>query len=261
MKNITKVCLLALCMICFYNSNAGAQTEVTYYTTMGNFKTVLTDALTPRTVDSFIARVAHKFYDGLIFHRVIAGFVVQGGDPLGTGYGGPGYTTPDELVPSLQNVTGALAMANSGPNTDGSQFYINLVNNPSLNGIYTVFGMTTSGMPVVQNIGLVPVDVNDKPLTPVVMDSVRITRAPAAVTNLANGLPTSVYPNPCRGTFNIDLPAIVTKVEIVDMAGRSVYHAEAKGTLPVDFRDQPTGLYFVHLSNVNGSSESKVIVQ
>ena len=229
---------------------------------MGTFKTVLTDALTPITVDSFISRVAHKFYDGLIFHRVIAGFVVQGGDPLGTGYGGPGYTTPDELVPSLKNVAGSLAMANSSPNTDGSQFYINLVNNPSLNNIYTVFGTTTYNFSVVQNIGLVPVDANDKPLTPVVMDSVRITHLhTAAVNSIGNGVVAAMYPNPCRGIINIDLPDLATKVEIINMPGRTVFRAEARGTFTVDLRDQETGLYLVRLSNTNGATEIKLVIQ
>jgi cyclophilin family peptidyl-prolyl cis-trans isomerase len=260
MKNIRKICLLALCIVCFYN--AGAQTELTYYTTMGNFKIILTDAQTPRTVDSFIARVSHKFYDGLLFHRVIDNFMIQGGDPLGTGYGGPGYTTPDEFVPSLKNVPGALAMANSGPNTNGSQFYINLVTNSSLDGHYTVCGMVSTGFVNVQNIGHVATNTSDRPLVNVVMDSVRITHLHTLTVNTAgNGVALNVYPNPGRGMVNIDLPNVNTKVEILNMLGRTVYSSEGKGTLKVDLREQGAGLYIVRVSNVKGASETKLVVQ
>ncbi len=259
MKNLLQIGAIAALLACSYN--ASAQTELTYYTSMGNFKVALTDTRTPRTVDSFKARVLHKFYDGLIFHRVIAGFVIQGGDPLGTGYGGPGYTTPDEFDTSLKNVTGSIAMANSGPNTNGSQFYFNLVNNASLNGGYTVFGMVTTGLSVVQNIGLVPVNSADKPLTDVVIDSIRITKYPAAVAAVANELNVAVYPNPCRGSFNIDLPEVATKVEVLSVSGQLVYTTAGKGTLKIDLRNQPAGLYMVRGSNANGSFERKVIVQ
>ncbi len=260
MKSIKRICLLVLCISFIYSANA--QTEVTYYTTMGTFKTVLTDTLTPRTVDSFVSRVVHKFYDGLIFHRVVAGFVIQGGDPTGTGSGTPGYYTPDEIVSSLTNAQGSIAMANSGANTNGCQFYINLVTNSFLNGHYTVFGMTTSNFTVVQNIGHVAVDTNDRPLTPVVMDSVRITHVhTAAITNTGKGVQAAIFPNPNRGTFTIDLPATITNVEIVDMTGRIAFQTSAKGKLQVDLRNQPVGLYVVRLANTEGTAEGKVIVE
>ncbi len=259
MKNLVKV--LALGALLAGGYKASAQTELTYYTSMGTFKVTLTDTKTPRTVDSFKARVLHKFYDGLIFHRVIAGFVIQGGDPLGTGYGGPGYYTPDEFDTSLKNVTGSIAMANSGANTNGSQFYFNLVNNASLNGGYTVFGMVTSGLSVVQNIGLVAVNSASKPLTDVVIDSIRITKYPAAVANIANELNVAVYPNPCRGSFNVELPEVATRVEVLSVSGQVVYTASAKGVLKIDLKNQPAGLYMVRGSNANGSFERKVVVQ
>ncbi len=260
MKKIYFICLLALCITGSYKG-AAQSTEVTFYTSKGNIVVRLTDTLTPITVDSFLSRVAHKFYDGLTFHRVVAGFVIQGGDPLGTGYGGPGYSTPDEIVPSLTNVTGSLAMANSGPNTDGSQFYFNLVNNSNLNGTYTVFGMTTSGQSVIQAIGVVPVDANSKPLTTVYTDSIRVTGYTASVSTVNKGISASVYPNPSRGMFNIDLPYIATKVEILNMQGQIVYSKEAKGTLHVDLHKQPTGLYIVRAANIYGSSETRLILQ
>ena len=261
MKNFVLISLLAVCIIGSYS--AAAQTELTFYTTKGIFKTVLTDTITPRTVDSFIARVAHKFYDGLIFHRVIDNFMIQGGDPLGTGYGGPGYTTPDEFSSKLKNVPGALAMANSGPNTNGSQFYINLVTNSSLDGGYTVLGMVTYNFTVVQTIGHVATNSSDKPLVNVVMDSVRITHyaPPNVVGATAGGMHFAVYPNPARSLLNVDLPDILTKVELLNMLGRVVYSAEARGTLRIDLRMQETGLYLVRVSNANGTSATKVVVQ
>ncbi len=261
MKNMKKIVLLTLYVIGF--CNARAQTEATWYTSKGTFKTVLTDTLTPITVDSFIARVTEKFYDGLIFHRVISGFMIQGGDPLGTGSGGPGYSFVDEFHPTLKNVPGALAMANSGPNTNGSQFYINLVTNSHLNNLHTVFGKTTTGFPVVQSIGLVPTDASDKPLTDVVIDSIRITQyyIPVSITSTGNVSTASIYPNPCRGLLHIDLPNITTRVEVINVAGQTVYNKNTKGALRVDLRDEPTGLYIVRLSNVNGISETKLIVQ
>ena len=192
---------------------------------------------------------------------MIDSFVIQGGDPLGTGYGGPGYTTPDEIVASLTNVPGSLAMANSGPNTNGSQFYFNLVNNSFLNGHYTVFGMTTSGFGVIQSIGHVPTDVNDRPLTNVVMDSIRITQFPASVGDIQKGTGATIYPNPSKGHFNIDLPGIATMVEIVNMNGQVVYTTTAKDKIAIDLRRQPAGLYIARMSNANGKWEGRIVVQ
>ncbi len=257
MKNIV---LLTLLIACF--CRAGAQTEATWYTTMGSFKTVLTDTMTPRTVDSFIARVAEKFYDGLIFHRVINNFMIQGGDPLGTGSGGPGYTFPDEFKPTLKNVPGALAMANSGPNTNGSQFFINLVTNSHLNNHHTVFGKTTVNFTVVQSIGAVPTDGSDKPLTDVVIDSIRITYLYTnAVAAIGHAPTATIYPNPCRGQLQISLPEVATTLEIIDMQGRTVFHTSAKGRQQLDLHGQAAGLYIVRLSNANGASESRLIIQ
>lgn len=259
MKKLLQICLLAAGLAA--SNNVSAQTEATYYTSMGDFKVLLTDTLTPITVDSFISRVAAKFYDGLIFHRVIDNFMIQGGDPLGNGFGGPGYTTPDEFDPSLTNVAGALAMANSGPNTNGSQFYINLVNNSGLNNSYTVFGMVTTNFTVVQDIGNVPTNSADKPLTDVVIDSIRITNFPAAVSNVSKGVAASIYPNPSKGVFTIELPGTITKVEIMDMRGQLVYSTKAKRKVEIDLRTHPAGLYMVRASNAEGTWENKLIVQ
>ncbi|MDR3679362.1 MAG: peptidylprolyl isomerase [Flavipsychrobacter sp.] len=260
MKKNYKICLLTLCLSCIVK--ADAQTIATFYTTLGNFKVVLTDTLTPITVDSFKARVSRKFYDTLLFHRVVHNFVIQGGDPLGTGYGGTGTTIPDEIVPTLKNVKWSLAMANEGtPNTGDCQFYFNLVNNSFLNGKYTVFGnILNNDTTVAYNIGKVPTDANDRPLTEVHMDSIRIDTVPASVSNVTPHFAAIIYPNPNKGIFSIDLSNIPTVVDIVNQTGQIVFNKEARGTIQIDLRDNPSGLYWVHLRNENGTAVSGVVV-
>jgi peptidyl-prolyl cis-trans isomerase A (cyclophilin A) len=256
-----KTGILSILLACGLFFTTSAQTEVTFYTSMGNFKVALTDELTPVTVDSFIARVTEKFYDGLTFHRVIDGFMIQGGDPTGDGTGGPGYTIPDEFHPTLKNVPKALAMANKGPNTGGCQFFINLVTNSHLNNKHTVFGMVTADFPVVQNIGKVATDGNDKPITPVVIDSIRVTQFPASVKKLSGNINTAIYPNPASGQFTIDLPHAETLVEIVNLQGQVVYTAHAKNKLHVQSKNLAPGLYVVRVSNRTGMAELKLIIQ
>jgi peptidyl-prolyl cis-trans isomerase A (cyclophilin A) len=118
--------------------------------------------------------VKRRFYDGLTFHRVIPTFVAQGGDPLGNGLGGPGYMFADEIS-DLTHVPGTLAYANSGPNTNGSQFYVTETGQPELDGSYTIFGLCTP-VSVVASLTHVPTDANNKPLTPLPMKTVTITR-------------------------------------------------------------------------------------
>jgi peptidyl-prolyl cis-trans isomerase A (cyclophilin A) len=118
--------------------------------------------------------VNRRFYDGLIFHRVIDDFVIQGGDPLGTGIGGPGYKFADEIS-AKSHVPGTLAYANSGQNTNGSQFYVTETAQPSLNGGYTVFGLC-SPPDVIATLAAVPVDAGDKPVTDLHIVKVTITR-------------------------------------------------------------------------------------
>lgn len=123
-------------------------------TSMGNI-TIALDPAMPATVNNFTALVEKGYYNGVIFHRVIDGFMIQGGDPTGTGYGGPGYTIPDEFTTNNRNDRGTVAMANSGPNTGGSQFFINLVNNNYLDKKHPVFGKVVDGMDVVDSIAKV----------------------------------------------------------------------------------------------------------
>ncbi len=262
MYSFKKMCLLLLVGIIAV-TRASAQTEVTFYTTMGNFKIELTDKITPITVDSFLARVHDRFYDGLTFHRVIDNFMIQGGDPNGNGTGGPGYTIPDEFDPSLKNIPKALAMANTGqPHTGGCQFFINLVNNSHLNNKHTVFGMVTDNFTVVQNIGNVATDGNDKPVTPVVIDSIRVTKFPTGVSiSQRESISVNIYPNPADGIFNVALPDVLTKVEVLNISGQVIYNNEAKGKLKIDLATQPAGVYTLRAINVFGKTEEKIIVQ
>lgn len=152
--------------------------EITISTNLGDivFQTYDTDA--PNTSKNFIDLAQKGFYDKVIFHRVISGFMIQGGDPTGTGRGGPGYTFADELDPNTESykrgyVAGTVAMANSGPDTNGSQFFIMHQDYP-LPHQYTIFGHVVRGQDVVNKIAAVKTDADDTPLTPVVMRSVTV---------------------------------------------------------------------------------------
>jgi peptidyl-prolyl cis-trans isomerase A (cyclophilin A) len=129
----------------------------------------------PKTVDNFVTLSRDGFYDGVIFHRVIPNFMIQGGDPTGTGAGGPGYKFEDEFDPSLRfDKPGLLAMANSGPDTNGSQFFITTAPTPHLNNAHTIFGKVTQGQDVVEAISRVQTGQGDKPLEDVVIQGVQI---------------------------------------------------------------------------------------
>lgn len=126
----------------------------------------------PITAGNFKKLVSQGYYDGIIFHRIISGFMLQGGDPEGTGAGGPGYKIKDEFTSDNRNVRGTISMANAGPNTGGSQFFINLVDNNFLDGKHPVFGHVVEGMEVVDKISAVRTDASDRPLA-----EVKIVRA------------------------------------------------------------------------------------
>lgn len=151
---------------------------ITIETSKGTIVFETYDADAPNTVANFISLANKGFYNGLIFHRVIEGFMIQGGDPTGTGSGGPGYQFADELNPNTPSyqagyVRGTVAMANAGPNTNGSQFFIMQKDNP-LPHSYSIFGKVISGMDVVDAIAATPVNASDKPLTDVVMTKVTV---------------------------------------------------------------------------------------
>ncbi len=139
-------------------------THVVLDTTLGEIEIELFDDDMPITAGNFKKLVDRGFYNGTIFHRVIKGFMIQGGDPTGTGRGGPGYTIKDEFSKNHKNDRGTIAMANAGPNTGGSQFFINLVNNNYLDGKHPVFGKVVRGMDVVDKIAELRTDRNDRPL-------------------------------------------------------------------------------------------------
>lgn len=150
-------------------------------TNMGTIEIELFESQTPKTVANFVGLAEKGYYNGVIFHRVIENFMIQGGDPTGTGRGGEsiyGAKFEDEIVPALKHeVPGILSMANAGPNTNGSQFFITLVATPWLDGKHTVFGKVIAGMEVVSAIGKVQTSKpGDKPVEDVVMESVTIEK-------------------------------------------------------------------------------------
>ena len=157
-------------------AEAKAKRQVaTFETSMGNFKIELYNDLAPKTVKNFTDLIGKKYYDGIIFHRVIDQFMIQGGCPLGRGTGGPGYTIPDEFGKGLKHdKPGILSMANAGPNTGGSQFFITLVPCPWLDGKHAIFGHVIEGMNVIEAIGKVTTDSQDRPLKKVVMEKVTV---------------------------------------------------------------------------------------
>jgi peptidyl-prolyl cis-trans isomerase A (cyclophilin A) len=164
-----------------------------FSTSEGDFKIRLFDEDVPNTVANFAGlaegskeftdpktgkKAKRPFFDGLIFHRVIDGFMIQGGDPLGTGTGGPGYKFADEFSPKLRHSKpGLLSMANAGPNTNGSQFFITLAATPWLDNKHSIFGEVVEGMDVVQKIGRTPTSKpGDRPLKPITIQTVTIVR-------------------------------------------------------------------------------------
>jgi peptidyl-prolyl cis-trans isomerase A (cyclophilin A) len=166
--------------------------QATFDTSMGSFVCKLFEDIAPNTVANFVGLATGQIpwtdpntgepgqgplYKGVVFHRVIANFMLQGGDPTGTGRGGPGYRFGDECSPNAtHDGPGKLSMANAGPNTNGSQFFVTLRATPHLDGKHTVFGEVVSGMDVVNAIGGVETDRNDRPATPVTINGISVAR-------------------------------------------------------------------------------------
>ena len=166
-------------------------TYATFDTSAGSFKARLYDDKAPKTVENFVGLATgakqwtdpsgkpstRPFYDGLIFHRVIDGFMIQGGCPEGSGRGGPGYRFADEFGPGLRHEKGGLlSMANAGPNTNGSQFFITLAPTPWLDNKHAIFGEVTDGKDVVEKIGKTRIGAQDRPQKDIVINSVKIQK-------------------------------------------------------------------------------------
>jgi peptidyl-prolyl cis-trans isomerase A (cyclophilin A) len=179
-----------------FDLKAGDKLLATFKTSMGDMTAELYWDKAPSTVANFVGlakgtkewskpgnreKLQTPLYSGTIFHRVIPGFMIQGGDPMGSGMGGPGYQFADEFHPSLRHDTpGILSMANAGPNTNGSQFFITEAPTPFLNNRHSVFGKVTENVDLIQKIALVPRDSRDKPLQNVTLLEVVISKQPAA---------------------------------------------------------------------------------
>jgi cyclophilin family peptidyl-prolyl cis-trans isomerase len=261
-------------------SSASAQTEVTFYTNQGDFVVQLDDSIMPITAGNFKTLVDAKYYDGVIFHRIISNFVVQGGDPSGTGSGGPGYSIQDEFVAGQSNVRKTLSMANTGqPNTGGSQFFINLVNNTfldydkaPLSSKHPVFATVTSGWMIVKTIEAVPVDGGDRPINPVVMDSLRTTGIALSLAQMeANKIHTAIYPNPISIESILDLyleEAKELRIEMLDMNGRVLFKTlkpctSGKTIVPLydlGVINLPVGSYFLSIQGENISKKLKFLI-
>ena len=173
-KKILIAAIVIVIAVVAFNLMVSKHTKVELDTTKGKIVLELYTGEMPITAGNFVALVKKGFYDGVIFHRVISGFMIQGGDPTGTGTGGPGYEIKDEFTGTNldRNDRATISMANAGPNTGGSQFFINLVDNRGLDGKHPVFGKVVEGLEVVDAIGNVETDSRDRPI-----EEVKILRA------------------------------------------------------------------------------------
>ncbi len=180
MKPLTIIFIIALILVLSIGlykitgkTSMDTETKIKLETTMGHIEIELYSDM-PVTAGNFKKLVEQGFYNGVIFHRVIDGFMIQGGDPTGTGMGGPGYTIEDEFVEDNKNNKYTISMANAGPNTGGSQFFINLVDNNFLDNKHPVFGKVVKGMDIVDEIAKVHTDSGDKPLEDVVIIKAKV---------------------------------------------------------------------------------------
>lgn len=252
-----------------------AQTQVTFYTNKGVFVVSMEETKRPITTANFLKLVKAKFYDKVLFYRVINNFMIQGG-----GYysGGASATTiQDELTPAFSNLQKTIAMANAGPNTASSEIYINLVNNTSLDKNYTAFGTVISNFSVVQAIGAVPTSGSngnpaDKPLTNVVMDSVRITLVPTGVPEMENELETvDIFPDPVTDESVVSINSGSNHratISVYNQLGEKIYSGGknlSAGFNYVSFQEIHAdvflqGIYFLIVSGENYISRRKFIL-
>lgn len=256
-----------------------AQTIVTFYTTLGDFEVELYDAERPITVGNFLSLIDQEFYDGVIFHRVIANFMVQSGDPTGTGSGGPGYSIEDEFEPPISNLKKTISMANIGqPNTGGSQFFINVVNNthldfdkPPYTSAHSVFGKVITGWDVVELIENVPVNGNNRPLTDVVINKLRVTQ-PLEINDMdVINASYNIYPNPVTKHSIIEIESKMegkTTFSIINMKGATLATKQMdikQGKNRINLSDfqvgkLPVGTYFISIKNGDFVAQKRFIV-
>lgn len=258
-----------------YTILGSSQTLVDFYTSMGDFRVEMREDLMPITAGNFMKLSDKKFYDGLIFHRVIAGFVIQGGDPLGNGSGGPGFTIQDEFHLNMNHDSaGVIAMAKtSAPNSAGSQFYFTLAPQPNLDQRYSVFGSCIQGLQTILDIGLVQTNGDDKPLTPVIMDSIRVQH-PTGITYEADlFMALEVFPNPFSEQSYIRYEvkeAGPLKLHIYDLQGRLVQSLLDKNMSPgiydsvwdgEDIRGNAvsSGMYLLVIQGVDGTGMKRLV--
>lgn len=164
------------------NTTKKMYTQATFKTSLGDIVIVLDNTNTPKTVENFTKLASSGFYNGTKFHRVIKDFMIQGGDPQSKddskqamwGTGGPGYQFDDEIKPTNSNAVGTISMANAGPNTNGSQFFINVADNAFLNGKHTVFGKVTAGYEIVERMSKVATAPGDRPVEPLIITSIEL---------------------------------------------------------------------------------------
>jgi cyclophilin family peptidyl-prolyl cis-trans isomerase len=251
-----------------------AQTKVNFYTTKGNFVATLEDTLAPITAGNFKQLVKEKYYDGVIFHRIIQNFVIQGGDGAS---GKPAIQ--DEFHPNLSNLQWTLSMANSGPNTGTTQFFINLKDNTFLDydkapltSQHPVFGKVTENVNLIYQMGSVATDANDKPLVDIVMDSVRIDPAFLVGVQKINSVETTnlaCYPNPISNNSVITGNGFEGEAtcRIFDIQGKVVTSKQMvlqnSFTIPLEnftSRNLKTGVYFLEICNTNKTSRLKLMV-
>ena len=261
--------LLLIPLLALSSFNSRSQTVVEFYTSMGNFTVTLNETYAPITVWNFRSLVAEKFYDGIIFHRVIDGFMIQGGDPTGTGFGGSDSTIPDEFHDSLSNLQKTISMANAGPNTATSQFFINLVNNtyldynkPPSSSKHAVFGEVTANFSVVQAIGKVATNSADKPLTDVVIDSIRETYSPTAIPEPVSKVKDFICaPNPTENDLDIRIKLLEStsiELRVFDVKGAQIGNtlsgtgSEFNYKLSQIISNPSPGIYFIAVEETGG---------
>jgi len=252
-----------------------AQTQADFYTSLGNFRVELREDLMPITANNFITLARKGYYDATIFHRVVADFVIQGGDPSATGSGGPGYTIMDEYhVDMTHDSAGVIAMAKTNaPNSAGSQFYFTLTPQPNLDGRYSVFGSCIQGLQVILDIGKVPVNGNDRPLTAVILDSVRVINTTSIDQEDLASISLEISPNPFTKKsvirYEVQQPSELT-ITIFDMQGNQVkllqkglympgVHEVPWDGVDVQGNTVSAGIYRVLVSGAQGVARRKLV--